>query len=339
MTHDYTFKAYIANGREYYEYSVDALTWTEHNELERCGQSTIIKKDFPFPESLLSLLYLDVGSFEPLVKRIEKNIREFLPSNDNRYVEEVLAALDELASIHVYFELVRLEWRWRFAELTASGSENRVGWLPRKRITHIPSNIAEVQRQILDLFDHALNMDGGNELLAERMANYYRLFDNVQRADAPREPFKFERQSLSFEAMDDKTFSDVLYPDSIYSMIDFHLRECVKRETRLRVCKNCGRYFAIQGRSNAEYCNRVFDEKGRTCKEMGAIALWTKNKSSDEAFKLYRREYKKRFAWIKAGKALPEEVYTWGERAREKKRECEEGIITLEEFEGWLKNS
>ena len=72
---------------------------------------------------------------------------------------------------------------------------------------------------------------------------------------------------------------------------------------------------------------------------MGAIALWTKNKSSDEAFKLYRREYKKRFAWIKAGKVLPEEVYAWGERAREKKRECEEGKITLERFGQWLTES
>ena len=339
MTHDYTFKTYIAKGREYYEYSVDALTWMERNELERHSQPALIKKDFPFPESLLSLLYLDLGTVELLTKKIDKAIREFFSSNDDRYVEEVLAALDELAGIHVYFELVRLEWRWRFAELKASGSEDRVGWLPRKRITHIPSNIAEAQRQILDLFDHALNMDCGNEPLLERMVRYYHSFDTAQRPDAPREPFKFERQSVRFEATDSKTFTDVLYPNQIYDLISIHLSECVKRETRLRVCKNCGRYFAIQGRSNAEYCNRVFDEKGRTCKEMGAIALWTKNKSSDEAFKLYRREYKKRFAWIKAGKVLPEEVYAWGERARKKKRECEEGKITLEEFEGWLRGS
>ena len=171
MTHDYTFKTYIANGREYYEYSVDTLAWTERSELERCGQPTIIKKDFPFPESLLSLLYLDLGTVELLTKKIDKAIGEFLPSNDDRYVEEVLAALDELAGIHVYFESVRLEWRWRFAELKASGSEDRVGWLPRKRITHVPSNIAEAQRQIHDLFDHAVNMDGGNEPLLERVAS------------------------------------------------------------------------------------------------------------------------------------------------------------------------
>ncbi len=129
----------------------------------------------------------------------------------------------------------------------------------------------------------------------------------------------------------------MLYSDSIYGIIDFHLRECVKRETRLRVYKNCGKYFAIQGRSTAEYCDRIFDEKGCTCKHVGAIALWTKNKSSDEAFKLYRREYKKRFAWIKAGKILPEEVYAWGERTREKKAECKGGQITLEAFEARLK--
>ena len=38
MIHDYTFKTYIASGREYYEYSVDALTWLERSELERHGQ-------------------------------------------------------------------------------------------------------------------------------------------------------------------------------------------------------------------------------------------------------------------------------------------------------------
>ena len=339
MEYSYTFKTYIANGREHYEYSVDALTQLERSEFELRGQSTLTKKDFPFPESLLSLLYLDTDKLDLLVKRINKAIREFLPTKDERYVQEALEGLDELARVHVYFELVRLEWRWRFAELKANGGEDRSEWLPRKRVTRIPAYVRETQRQIIDLFDHALNMDGEKGPMSERMADYYQQYKMTRRFEDPSEPFQFERQPLSFEAADDRTFTDVLYPDSIYGIIDFHLRECVKRETRLRVCKNCGKYFAIQGRSTAEYCDRVLDKKGRTCKDVGAIALWTKNKSTDEAFKLYRREYKKRFAWIKAGKVLPEEVYTWGEKAREKKTECEEGRITLEEFEAWLRQS
>lgn len=337
MEYGYTFKTYIANGREYYEYSTDALTREERGGLERKGQTAAIKKDFPFPESLLSLLYLDTDKLDLLVKRIDKAIREFLPTKDERYVRETLEGLDELARVHVYFELTRLEWRWRFVELNASGGEVRSEWLPRKRITRIPAYVNEIQRQIIDLFDRALNMDGEKRPVSERVVEYYCQYKKTRRFEDPSVPFQFERQSLSFEVVDNKTFTDVLYPDSIYGLIDFHLRECVKREMRLRVCKNCGRYFAIQRRSNAEYCDRVFDEKGRTCKDVGAIALWAKNKSTDEAFKLYRREYKKRFAWIKAGKVLPEEVYTWGERARAKKAECEEGKITLEEFEAWLK--
>ena len=47
----YTFKTYIANRREYFCY----------------GQNTsLTKKDFPFPESLLKLLRLDIWRYEPL---------------------------------------------------------------------------------------------------------------------------------------------------------------------------------------------------------------------------------------------------------------------------------
>ena len=86
------------------------------------------------------------------------------------------------------------------------------------------------------------------------------------------------------------------------------------------VCKNCGRYFALMGRTNTEYCSQPFDEKSRTCREVGAIALWTKWKSGDTLFRDYRREYKKRFACMKSGKLEPEELYAWGEHATEKKR-------------------
>ena len=101
----------------------------------------------------------------------------------------------------------------------------------------------------------------------------------------------------------------------VYDLIDYHLRECIKREVKMRVCKNCGRYFALTGRTNTEYCSRPFDEKGRTCREVGAIALWTKRKSRDALFQDYRREYKNRFARMKAGKLEPEELYAWDELA------------------------
>ena len=64
-----------------------------------------------------------------------------------------------------------------------------------------------------------------------------------------------------------------------------------------------------------------------------------KSKADDKIFAVYRREYKRRFAWIKAGKISAEELYAWGEKARAKKVECDDGIISLEEDQEWLKNS
>ena len=33
-------------------------------------------------------------------------------------------------------------------------------------------------------------------------------------------------------------------------------------------------YFAVSGRINTEYCDRPTDDKGRTCKDMGATNVW-----------------------------------------------------------------
>jgi len=54
-----------------------------------------------------------------------------------------------------------------------------------------------------------------------------------------------------------------------------------------------------------EFCNLTVDENGHTCREVGAVKCLAEKKNSGELFKEYRREYKKRFKWIKAGKISP----------------------------------
>jgi hypothetical protein len=72
---------------------------------------------------------------------------------------------------------------------------------------------------------------------------------------------------------------------------------------------------------------------------MGAINLWNKKRQDDEIFKVYRREYKKRFGWIKSGKIEQDAFYVWSENAREQKARCDKGEISLQEFIEWLKSS
>lgn len=279
---------------------------------------------------------MDIWQYEPLMKDIEKAILRFYQTREQKDADIILAGLNELAEAHIYFQLLRLDWRYRLEQAQRSTIASLVDLLPRKELTHIPSTIDTMQKQILHIFQNVLDADSGEKTkpIPERMAVYYRRHG----ADTLN-TFQFQTLPLKFEAVNEKTFTEVLYPNSICDLIDYSLRECVQREQRVRLCKNCGQYFALTGRGTAEYCDLTADDKGRTCKEMGAIHQWTKSKAGDEAFKLYRREYKRRFAWIKAGKISSEELYVWGEIAREKKTECDEGKITIQEYQSWLRES
>ena len=141
---------------------------------------------------------------------------------------------------------------------------------------------------LLGLIQKALDMDGRKGSLEKKLEDYY-----AREEREPLKVFHFRPQLMDFERVEGQRFVEVLCPRNIYDLIDFSVRECLKQEIKMRVCKNCGHWFAITGRTNAEYCEVTRDSKGRTCKEIGAIALWNKNKSENEIFKVYRREHKK----------------------------------------------
>ena len=71
----------------------------------------------------------------------------------------------------------------------------------------------------------------------------------------------------------------------------------------------------------------------------GAFQQWTKKQSDDPVFKVYRKEYKRRFVWIRAGRISDTDFYAWSEKAREEKKKCDSGALSLEDFTAWLKDS
>ncbi len=319
---NYSFKTYIDGGRECYEYT------------DAADREQTIKKDFPFPESLMSLLYMDIWELEPITKRMDRALMSFYQSRDYDELQIVSAGLNELAPRHICFELLRLDWLKRLDMVDSTAPGDFQDLLPHKKISHLCSSIDTMQKQIKGLIAQVLDMDGEKRSVSEKMVAYY----NAEGGDTL-STFQFHPQPMSFEVIDRKIFAEVLYPRDIYDLIDFHVRECVKREVRMRVCKNCLRYFAVTGKASTEYCDRVCDSKGRTCREIGAINTWTQRKQGDEVFKEYRREYKKRFARINAGRLTKSAFYAWSEEARKKKEDCDSGAISPEEFSRWLKES
>lgn len=103
-------------------------------------------------------------------------------TREEKYARHPLPLLDELAELHIYFQLLRLDRRARLKEAQGRNYENILDLLPHKEITHIPSNIHTIQNQVLSLIQRALDMDGRKGSLEKKLEDYY--------AREEREPLK-----------------------------------------------------------------------------------------------------------------------------------------------------
>lgn len=313
---NYQFKTYIANGAEHYNYGADY-----GKEMSLTTQTS------SFPESLMALVDMDIDEIEPIIQELSETLWQLTTTREKQYAEDAKALLDDLTPRHIYFQQLTLDWKYRLSRALIF-EQYTEDMLPRKYLYALPDTLRQMQGQIVELFENVLDTDNSDEPVSKRMVDYYKRCGETA--------FRFYPQPIGFELVSDDAFAEVLTPNNIYDILDFQLRACVKQEVKMRRCKNCGRYFALTGHGATEYCGRVADEKGRTCRAVGAINTWTRGKQDDEVFKVYRREYKKRFARMKAGKLPPEDFYAWSEKAREKKEACEAGELAREAFFQWL---
>ena len=318
---DYVFNTYISGGKEFY-IVVDS------------NGSITDKREVPFPNSLVSLLYMDFPHLDGWFQGIYALAERITPVNAHESMKEISEQYDHLAERLAYFELSKFQWQERIRQIRRSAGVVTGTALQDKTIVALCDQLLAIQKQIQTLIPRVLDMDSSKDSSLERMVGYYQTL-GAESSDA----YRFNSCTTTFELVDENTFAEVLYPETIFDIIDFHARECVRREIKFRVCKNCGKYFAVTGHAGVEYCDRVINKKGQTFKEIGAFRVWEKSRSGNEVFRLYRREYKKRFAWIKSGRIEPDAFYAWSEKAREKKAECEAGKISFEDFSEWLGNS
>ena len=94
----------------------------------------------------------------------------------------------------------------------------------------------------------------------------------------------------------------------MYDLIDFSLHKCIQEKIMMR-----------------------------TCKEAGAMRQYLQSHAQDELLKIYRREYKRRFAWIRADKISLEAFSSWSREAQREEEKCATGEISQAEFTQWLK--
>ena len=123
--------------------------------------------------------------------------------------------------------------------------------------------------------------------------------------------------------------------DNFYNLLFLELYFILQEKTYLKKCKNCGKYF-LTINSAVIYCDNVFEDN-KTCREIGASKVFTKNLEKDEAYNLYRKVYKKKQALAKAkGGSFEIEYNRFKYQGKDKKNAYKLKEITKEEFLKWI---
>ena len=132
----YTYKVWIVDGKEHFEY----------------GNGQTRKKDFPFAESLMKLLYLDIWSFADLFEGMGKSIVKLYETKEQQYSDNVLSALNTVAKSTSILNCCALTGGSVWKKPRHEGYKDIVVLLPRKRLPHTPANIHTMQKQMKALF-------------------------------------------------------------------------------------------------------------------------------------------------------------------------------------------
>ena len=158
----FSYRVYILGNKEFFEMK----SGIKYSKLE-----------FPLFDSLFSFLYLDVmdfiGEFSDCAKQIEVMCRE----KDFTYANKMNSFLRGMSRLHPYFEITRLVWEGRFYEAREQGFINVSDLLPKKELMHIPSTIAQRQKQITWLLKTALDLDSRRGDMQGQLLKYFKRYE------------------------------------------------------------------------------------------------------------------------------------------------------------------
>ena len=120
--------------------------------------------------------------------------------------------------------------------------------------------------------------------------------------------------------------------NSVQDWFRYEFLYLAKGNVLYKQCKNCVRFFIPSSRSYSEYCDRIDAVSGKTRKEVGAINTFAKKHENDEIHQAYTKTYRRMDSRKRTMYISKKEFSEWSKTAREKRKLCEDGIITLEEI-------
>lgn len=126
--------------------------------------------------------------------------------------------------------------------------------------------------------------------------------------------------------------------DIIQTFIIELLELATNENIEIKQCKNCGKYFVPDNRSDELYCSNIY-ENGKTCKEVGHFRTKQRLMKEDDDLRIYRNVYQKLLLRTRRNpdnSQYENEFRMFKEKNVELKEKINNGEITQEEYMKWL---
>jgi hypothetical protein len=110
----------------------------------------------------------------------------------------------------------------------------------------------------------------------------------------------------------------------------------IEQDIYIKKCKNCGRFFLPLRRADAEYCDRLFEDTGRKCREIGATLRYEKKVAENPILEAHKRAYRRLHSRVRHKTMTQEAFRQWSEESIVKRDACLAGTLPFEDFFAWL---
>lgn len=177
-----------------------------------------------------------------------------------------------------------------------------------------------------------------------RVIRDYRLFDevyyfpNIQ--NRCRIPLPLKDEKVEYIILPNHYSNMDLYIiNSLEQLLYFSLLGCEKGNVAIKKCELCGKYFIPKQRRDAKYCDNIYLDTGKTCKEYVHMIATNNRKKNDDVYRLYRNIYDKKSKQVirnSKDETLKYEVEIWKKEAKSIYEKYKNKEISSEEFQEWL---
>ena len=293
--------------------------------------SHITKSEFNIGEQLCDFLNTDFenpNSFKSLIKKYGINF--FLNLTDIKYsdfpvpAEEYEKLLDILINNHKYvFSLFRQDLMLDIEYIFNMNNLEEIKDLTPLQRFQVMAN-SDFRSKSLEKIDNnkvKINLSAF-EILRD-YSNYPMRQDETQRI-------------VSKANINSSYFIECA--DIIQALL-IELLEIAKLNIEIKKCRNCGKFFVPDNRSDEIYCSNIY-ENGKTCKEIGHFKVQQKLIQENDDLRIYRNVYQKLLLRTRRNPTntkYAREFEFFKDNNNKWRENISKGISTEKEYIEWLK--